>query len=94
MRWIQCGCVVVFAGLLAMTAYAEDRKETSQRVLGGVHGVVAGLHGVNDRAGGQEQQRLEEGVCHQVEHAGRVAAQADRRQSVLPDLIPQRPAQY
>ena len=37
---------------------------------------MAGLDGVDDRAGRQEQQRLEEGVRHQVEHAGHVAAQA------------------
>ena len=42
MRWILCGCLLAFAGLMAMTASAEDRKETSQRVLGGV---ISGLLG-------------------------------------------------
>ena len=44
-----------------------------------LHGMVAVLHALDDRAGREEEQRLEEGVRHQVEHARRKSAHAHRR---------------
>ena len=41
--------------------------------------VMAALHAEDDRTGRKEQQRLEEGVSDQVEHAGHIGAHPDRR---------------
>ncbi len=40
------------------------------------------MHGMDDRAGAQEQQRLEEGVREKMENAERVAADADADEHV------------
>ena len=44
--------------------------------------VLVAAHRADQRAGGHEQQRLEEGVRHQVEHAGDVGARADAHDHV------------
>jgi len=42
MRWLIAGVAIGLAGVYAPVAQAEDRKETGQRVLGGV---ISGLLG-------------------------------------------------
>ena len=44
----------------------------------GVSDMLTVFHGVNDRAGTHEQQRLEEGVRDQVEGSGDIGTDAER----------------
>ncbi len=59
---------------------ADDHDDVSERdaVLEAAHGanVLLVMHGVDHGAGAEEQQRLEEGVREQMEHADRIGPDA------------------
>ena len=61
--------------LLAQTAHVEHILRVDFVIAGVQHAM---LHAVNDRAGAKEEQRLEEGVCDQVEDRRDIRADAQR----------------
>ena len=78
---------------LVLGEEARERRDARQREAADDHAAVGERHHLaeaghlvevlvaahrgDDRAGGHEEQRLEEGVRHQVEHAGGVGGRAD-----------------
>ncbi len=52
------------------------------RVILVVRVVIRSMHREDDRAGPQEEQRLEEGVCYQVKHPGGVRARSHANEHV------------